>query len=490
MQECLACFNAVDTNANQDWNRNQDGHDDTSTATNPGRRRVLGPQAANGRPYPASVAKAATENQAATEMKCCFFWFTFYLQCFLNMTSKPQLDLVLCFDTTGSMAGVLGSVRTELARLTATIFAHDGSHDVAVAVVAHGDYDSAAQYVTTHLDFSADAAVVTQWIRGVAPVCNTWNEGEAYEQALEVMKHLTWRVDSVKVVVLVGDDIPHAPHFPGNTAHTDWRECLAYLTAMNIAFYSIQCTHSDVDRCRDFYRSLGTAHARGRALLLDQFYIMPELIMGLFLHATDDTAALATHEADMVARGVYSRATAQAFDTMLNRASGTGPVSAGAAAGSGSGVSGSGAATRTTSAGRGQKRGRAASVPPLLSSASQALEPVPPGRFQRLHVQDAITIKDFVLAAGAIFKPGQGFYEISKPEEVSAKKEIILEDVATADMFTGAAARHMLHLPAGGAAVKIGPTDVPAGYRAYIQSTSNNRKLVGGTKFLYEVSVH
>jgi hypothetical protein len=124
-----------------------------------------------------------------------------------------------------------------------------------------------------------------------------------------------------------------------------------------------------------------------------------------------------------------------------------------------------------------------------VDPAAQTLEPVPPGRFQRLHVQDPITIKDFVLAAGAIFKPGQGFYEITKPEEVSAKKEIILENVATADMFTGVAARQMLHLPVDGPPERLSPGEVPVGYRAYIQSTSNNRKLMGGTKFLYQVSV-
>lgn len=407
------------------------------------------------------------------------------------MTSKPQLDLVLCFDTTGSMAGVLGSVRTELARLTATIFAHDGSHDVAVAVVAHGDYDSAAQYIVSHLDFSTDTAAVTTWIRNVTPVSNSWNEGEAYEQALETMKHLSWRPDAVKVVVLVGDDIPHPPHFPANTARTDWRECLTYLTAMNIAFYAVQCTHSDVARCKDFYTALGTAHRRGRALLLDQFYIMPELIMGLFLHATDDTAALSAHEADMVARGVYSRATAQAFDTMLGRAAGTGPVGFSASAPAG-GYGGGGGGSASAPRSRGQKRGRGVAADPTSATvdpAAQTLEPVPPGRFQRLHVQDPITIKDFVLAAGAIFKPGQGFYEITKPEEVSAKKEIILENVATADMFTGVAARQMLHLPVDGPPERLSPGEVPVGYRAYIQSTSNNRKLMGGTKFLYQVSV-
>lgn len=47
--------------------------------------------------------------------------------------------------------------------------------------------------------------------------------------------------------------------------------------------------------------------------------------------------------------------------------------------------------------------------------------PVPPGRFQRLDVDADVSIKDFVTSTGAVFKAGRGFYELSKPEDVSDK---------------------------------------------------------------------
>ena len=59
-------------------------------------------------------------------------------------------------------------------------------------------------------------------------------------------------------------------------------------------------------------------------------------------------------------------------------------------------------------------------------------------------------------------------------------------DKATGDLFTGGVAREMVGLPASGDA-KIKPTSL-AEYDVFVQSTSVNRKLIGGTKFLYEVS--
>jgi hypothetical protein len=365
-----------------------------------------------------------------------------------------QLDLVLCFDTTGSMYPVLASVKKQLTGLAGLIFAPGSGFDCAVAVVAHGDYDSADTYVTTHMDFSTESNTVTAWIANVAPVNNSWNEGEAYEQALAVMRGLAWRPASKKVVVLVGDDKPHPAFFPGNTTRVDWTEVLADLTAMDVAFYAVQCAHLDVARSRFFYEALARAHPAGQYISLDQFYMMPELLQGLFLHATGDTAGLAAHEQAMKNAGKFSRTMAATFDQLLGRAP---AASCGASAGAGGGASGG------------------------------ALLPVAPGRFQRLDVGSApISIKEFVLASGATFKPGRGFYELTKAEDVGPAKEVVLEELGTADMFSGDAARTILGLRAGVTA-RVSPAFVPTQYRAFVQSTSNNRKLMPGTKFLYEL---
>ena len=84
------------------------------------------------------------------------------------------------------------------------------------------------------------------------------------------------------------------------------------------------------------------------------------------------------------------------------------------------------------------------------------------------------------------FKTGRGFYEFTKTETIQGKKEIILMDRSTGDMFEGEAARDLLGLPMG-TTVRIKPSNLEK-YVVFVQSTSANRKLIGNTRFLYEVA--
>ena len=88
---------------------------------------------------------------------------------------------------------------------------------------------------------------------------------------------------------------------------------------------------------------------------------------------------------------------------------------------------------------------------------------------------------------GLQFKKGRGFYEFTKSVTVQPYKEVVLLDNTTGAMFSGDDARTMIGLPAmdTGGNVQLHPGPLP-GFTAFIQSTSVNRKLLAGTKFLYE----
>ena len=45
-----------------------------------------------------------------------------------------------------------------------------------------------------------------------------------------------------------------------------------------------------------------------------------------------------------------------------------------------------------------------------------------------LDVDERCDIRSFVQDNGLIFKPGRGFYEFTKPEKISDKKEVVLVD--------------------------------------------------------------
>ena len=59
------------------------------------------------------------------------------------------------------------------------------------------------------------------------------------------------------------------------------------------------------------------------------------------------------------------------------------------------------------------------------------LVPVDSARFQVLAVDERCDIRTFVQKNGLLFKTGRGFYEFTKPEKVSDKKEVVLVDKAS-----------------------------------------------------------
>ena len=113
----------------------------------------------------------------------------------------------------------------------------------------------------------------------------------------------------------------------------------------------------------------------------------------------------------------------------------------------------------------------------------ESLAEVSTERFRILRVPKRCTIKQFVLSNNLEFKTGRGFYEFTKPEIISYKKEVVLVDKKTGEMFSGSDARRMI---GAGSGIRIPPTSFEK-WRVFVQSTSYGRNLMGGTSFLYEV---
>ena len=67
-------------------------------------------------------------------------------------------------------------------------------------------------------------------------------------------------------------------------------------------------------------------------------------------------------------------------------------------------------------------------LPIIVDAGSDELTPVDPSRFQVLDIDERCDIRTFVEKHSLIFKTGRGFYEFTKPEKVSDKKEVVLVD--------------------------------------------------------------
>ena len=100
-----------------------------------------------------------------------------------------------------------------------------------------------------------------------------------------------------------------------------------------------------------------------------------------------------------------------------------------------------------------------------------------------VRTQDPKTLQEFIEARQLTFQKGKSFYQLSKTEKVQPEKEILLRECATGAVYGGAQARGILGLPVG-VEVKVKPADHGT-WDVFVQSTSNNRKLMPGTNLLY-----
>ena len=349
------------------------------------------------------------------------------------MTSN-NIEIVFSFDTTGSMYPCLTQVRRKIKNTVTRLI--DEIPLIRIGIIAHGDYcDAGSTYVTKTFNISGDVDAICDFVQNVEPT-GGGDAPECYELVLHESQSLSWSKSATKSLVLIGDDIPHPPAH--NPKKLNWRKELDKLAEAEITVYGVQALNRP--HAAPFYQELAEKSG-GFHINLDQFSYISDLFLAV-CYQQSSNEQLQAYEQEVIDQGRMSRGLNKIFNTMMNR--------------------------EATS---------------YYESAD--LRAVSPGRFQILEVEQDISIKAFVLENGLSFKVGRGFYEFTKTETIQAQKEIILMDRATGDLFEGGAAREMLGLPMD-ATIRIKPSNLEK-YVVFVQSTSANRKLIGKTRFLYEV---
>jgi hypothetical protein len=374
---------------------------------------------------------------------------------------QMKMDIAFTFDMTRSMTPCIYQVRQELNRFLISI--KKQIDDVRIGIITHGDYDS-SRYVTRHMNFTSDMEGIKSYISTVEDAGdNYWNEGEAYEQALRVANELDWRPDAKKILIVIGDDIPHPPFFEGknkkgNNAKTDWRTELEKLNNNEIFTYGVNAPTLSTSRSEFFYSELSKKALNGNIIPLNQFIYIVDILLAL-IYSQSGNEAVESLETELISSNRYNRNMEVVMNTLLNRTD----------------ENRTGGIVQSTSNGNNSL------------SANNQLETVNPSRFQVLSVPTDISIKGFVISTGADFQVGKGFYELTKKEIINKKKEVILQHATSGNFYTGIEARNLLNLN-DNFDTTITTSNIPQGYNAFIQSTSYNRKLIGNTKFLYEMT--
>lgn len=350
--------------------------------------------------------------------------------------STEPIEVVFSFDTTGSMYPCLTQVRRDIGDMVERLFAE--IPNIRIGIIAHGDYCDADIYVTKILDITTDSDKICKFINNVESTFGG-DAPECYELVLHQARSLNWTSGKNKVLVMIGDATPHMPHEHQNYLSLDWRNELGLLCESGIHVYAVQALNRGY--ATSFYREMAE-RTGGFHLNLNQFSDIRDLVMSVCYKQQGD-AELNKYYEQMKESGSMTRSK-QTFMSVLM---GT---------------------TETYTA----------------SEKGSAVE----GRFQSMAIDNDCSIRDFVEAQGLTFKAGKGFYEWTAPSIIQAKKEVLLINDATGDVIMGDEARHRLGLPMEGTSTvkKVRPNYV-SGYTPFVQSTSYNRKLLGGANFLYEV---
>ena len=371
-----------------------------------------------------------------------------------------MVDAVFTFDTTGSMSPCIREVRRKLDTAVGQLFSQ--LPDLQIGFIAHGDYCDGARCVDVQ-DLTNNLDTLKTFI-DKTPNTGGGDADECYEYVLNIARNkINWRVGSDRILVVIGDAKNHShsqsaqqiksyrvPGADPNGYHLDNE--IQGLIDEGIKGYTVHCLNG---YGKPMYEKIA-ANANGVMVPLSQFSDINDLLLAISYH-NQGADSLESFAESLKNQNKMSRSLLNAFNALS------------------SGTVGEKLKLTFTD---------------YSKVDDKELTPVSPERFQMLEVDKAIAIKDFVIASGARFKTGKGFYELQKREEIQEYKEVVLQEKASGDMWAGAKARQMIGLPLGERG-NIGPRNLPSEladkYRVFVQSTSNNRKLVGPSLFLYEM---
>ena len=141
-----------------------------------------------------------------------------------------KLDMVIAFDTTGSMAQYIGAVRKEVSELIPQLF--KDNEDLRLGIVAFGDYCDMnnAQDFGDAFQCIAPTANENALIEFVINSKDTsGGDGpEFYELVIKkIVEETHWREGSTRTILLIADAVPHEVGYSYghiiNGSQIDWR---------------------------------------------------------------------------------------------------------------------------------------------------------------------------------------------------------------------------------------------------------------------------
>lgn len=160
-----------------------------------------------------------------------------------DSTTDGMLDMVIAFDTTGSMSTYINAVKTHVKELVPKLFS--SNPDLRIGIVAFGDYydmESKKNFGNAYqvLGLTNDENEIIKFINE-AQNTSGGDGDEFYELVIKkITEETTWRQGSTKVVLLIADAAPHEVGYSYRNivknAQIDWREEAKKASELGIKF--------------------------------------------------------------------------------------------------------------------------------------------------------------------------------------------------------------------------------------------------------------
>lgn len=205
-----------------------------------------------------------------------------------------RTEIVVSFDTTGSMRPCIAQVRANVDKFCEDLFRD--IVDLRIGLIAHGDYWD-KEFCISILPLTEDANEIKEFIRNT-PNTSGGDPDECYELVLHKAQSFNWTQESNKILVLIGDAFPHEVNYSDNTLRLDWQEEAIYLKKMGVRVYPLKCLSWGSE---SFWSKIAEIHETP-LIKLENFSAATEVIMG-YAYASAGEDAFRKYEEQLVPGG-------------------------------------------------------------------------------------------------------------------------------------------------------------------------------------------
>ncbi|XP_033756533.1 uncharacterized protein LOC117339193 isoform X3 [Pecten maximus] len=188
------------------------------------------------------------------------------------------LEIAISFDTTGSMYDCLEEVRGRIQDMVQRLQADIPG--IRIAIIAHGDYFDAANYIVKWIDFGATVPELCDFVKTVSRTSGG-DADECYELVLRRAREvLSWTPGSQRSLVVIGDSSPHEVGYRYGDFVNDinWRVEAHELYKMGVKIYSVAVDTSPSALL--FYTDIANMTG-GKVVSLAKFGVIFDILMSI-----------------------------------------------------------------------------------------------------------------------------------------------------------------------------------------------------------------